>query len=507
MNTMFAAVLALVLSLAVFSHASLLPHPARQLTTLSGVIGNESEVIGSFNLLASQSGRKCPRKIEHTDVAVPQPHANIKMNNNQCDGDGSMTLLGKDSDGDVSAVIDAASEKLSGEAKAIVESLRAISESIGLLVIGLEEEGRDCGRFLPDKLDSNTVVVILRTTSDTEIEASRLRLDFRYMIVSSPSGQYCLYTSKTIVPPSPTPTSSMVVESTMAPEPATTVPPTSETDTTTTETDTTPTETDTTTSETDTTTTETGGTILGTEDGEDMDDEDDDPMETPSSAEEVGKDGDMKEDGQDHSDHDEDNGQFVVTPAPDASGEPGDDDVCFPADATVTLESGAVKRMDAVQLGDRIHVGNGEFSDVFMFSHKVSDITYKFVTLSTLAGRTLSATKGHYIYLNGKLSAARYAKVGDVVIAGDGSEDSVSSVTMDDVKRGLFNPQTAHGDIVVNDVRATTFTTTVQHCAAHAMMAPLRWVYNVVGLTLNVLENGGGKAVSYVPGGQGMVSA
>lgn len=74
----------------------------------------------------------------------------------------------------------------------------------------------------------------------------------------------------------------------------------------------------------------------------------------------------------------------------------------LPADATVALEDGSVKRMDALSIGDRVQVGNGRYSDVFMFSHKVYNIVRDFVTVTTSSGASLSATDGHYIYLHGK---------------------------------------------------------------------------------------------------------
>lgn len=43
-------------------------------------------------------------------------------------------------------------------------------------------------------------------------------------------------------------------------------------------------------------------------------------------------------------------------------------------------------------------------------------------------------------------------------------------------KRGLHNPQTESGTIVVNGVVASTFTQTVQPGTASALLAPLKWL-------------------------------
>lgn len=76
-----------------------------------------------------------------------------------------------------------------------------------------------------------------------------------------------------------------------------------------------------------------------------------------------------------------------------------------------------------------------------MFSNKVPHISYKSVTLVTVFGRTLSTNKIHYIYLNGALAAVHFVKVGDTVMAGDGSSDTVESLWMYNVKQGLLNQQ------------------------------------------------------------------
>lgn len=48
--------------------------------------------------------------------------------------------------------------------------------------------------------------------------------------------------------------------------------------------------------------------------------------------------------------------------------------------------------------------GKTSFQTVFMFSHKTMDSVSSFVTLSTAAGRTLSVTAGHYLWVT-RLSA------------------------------------------------------------------------------------------------------
>jgi Hint module len=65
--------------------------------------------------------------------------------------------------------------------------------------------------------------------------------------------------------------------------------------------------------------------------------------------------------------------------------------------ATVQLFKGETKRMDELDVGDRVHVGSSEFSPVFIFTHKVDAVVNAFIQLHTASGHSLSATPGHYL--------------------------------------------------------------------------------------------------------------
>lgn len=151
---------------------------------------------------------------------------------------------------------------------------------------------------------------------------------------------------------------------------------------------------------------------------------------------------------------------------------------CIPGDATVTLASGESKRMDELCIGDHVSVGNGEFSEVFMFTHQRPDVMAQFVRLSGKSGAVLELTAGHFIYSNEGLVPASHVKIGDAMVLSSGVEDlivDVNTVT----KLGLFNPQTIQGDISVNGVRVSTYTTAVEPTYAHAILAPLRALHSL----------------------------
>jgi Hint module len=154
---------------------------------------------------------------------------------------------------------------------------------------------------------------------------------------------------------------------------------------------------------------------------------------------------------------------------------------CFPADATVVTFAGAVKRMDELLAGDRVHVGRGQFSEVFMFTHKSADVAADFIVIdAALSGARLRVTPGHYLYVNEGLAAASTVVVGDAIELADGSVDTVAAVSSA-VLQGLYNPQTLQGDIVVDGVRASTYTTAVAPVFAHAVLTPLRAAYRALG--------------------------
>ena len=154
--------------------------------------------------------------------------------------------------------------------------------------------------------------------------------------------------------------------------------------------------------------------------------------------------------------------------------------VCFPSESTVELQSGIIIPMKAVSIGNRIRVSDTLFSEVFMFTHRIHDALTPFVTISTVDSKSISLTHGHYIYANGKLVAACTVREGDYVENAKGENVQVTRVKTSR-KKGLYNPQTIHGDIVVDGIRASTYTTSVHHFCAHALLAPLRALYTVIG--------------------------
>lgn len=77
------------------------------------------------------------------------------------------------------------------------------------------------------------------------------------------------------------------------------------------------------------------------------------------------------------------------------------------------------------------------------------------------------------------MGAALHADIGTI-------EKAVSVRKVE--KEGLYNPQTVHGDIVVDGIVASVYTEAVQPRVAHAMLAPMRAVRDEFGWSVGHLR-------------------
>lgn len=143
----------------------------------------------------------------------------------------------------------------------------------------------------------------------------------------------------------------------------------------------------------------------------------------------------------------------------------------------VELEDGHSIAMDSLRVGDRVRSSeNGTFSDVYLFSHDDRSLSSTFVRMETSPGWTIDLSDGHYIYLNGEPKTAGHARVGDTLTTFNGNPSKISNVQRVTGK-GLYNPQTLDGNIVVNGFLVTTWTSAVRPRTATALLAPVRFPY------------------------------
>lgn len=189
----------------------------------------------------------------------------------------------------------------------------------------------------------------------------------------------------------------------------------------------------------------------------------------------------------------------------DGDTEDVDDDgaKCFPGDARVHVEGVGAVPMRDLRIGDSVLVGAGTYSPVFMFTHRLAGTVADFLEVSLVGGASLRLTPGHFLHANGALVAARKLAPGDALVLADGAAAAVAGVRR--VRgSGLYNPQTLHGDVVVDGVIASTFTEAVAPAAAHAALAPLRAAFRLLGLSSSAFEAGGGGLHALLPRGEGV---
>ncbi|OSX75496.1 hypothetical protein BU14_0234s0023 [Porphyra umbilicalis] len=178
-----------------------------------------------------------------------------------------------------------------------------------------------------------------------------------------------------------------------------------------------------------------------------------------------------------------------------------DDDVCFPASAQVELDTGRTVTMDQLAVGDNVRVSADAFSRVFLFTHKVAAGSFPFVKLTTASGASLTVTRSHYVYANGKMTAAGAVKLGDELELVGAAKCDIITATSPVTETGLYNPQTLHGDIFVNGIRASTFTTAVEPRVASALLAPLRALFRATGVSTSALDAGSARLAALLPRG------
>lgn len=175
----------------------------------------------------------------------------------------------------------------------------------------------------------------------------------------------------------------------------------------------------------------------------------------------------------------------VQSPLSQPTGQPGDDTVptetasddgpvCFPSSSSIKLIDGSYIRMDELEAGVHVHVGSGVTSKVFLFTHKQPNVTSTFIRIYTKSGHRISLTPGHYLYANGRLTAAMAVKAGDFLDADDGLTTVVK--TERTLLHGLYAPHTIHGDIIVDGIRVSGYSAALHPVVAQALLAPLRYL-------------------------------
>lgn len=148
---------------------------------------------------------------------------------------------------------------------------------------------------------------------------------------------------------------------------------------------------------------------------------------------------------------------------------------CFPGSALATLESGKEVPMSELKIGDKVLVvdsttGATTFSDIYFFGHRNPEIVSNFYTVTTESGVSLQLSPEHYMYVsesgcNDPITKAttlspKLAKIG--MGAWTKTSEGMKCSPIVDIRqgeeKGLYNPFTLNGSIIVNNVYASSYS-------------------------------------------------
>ena len=134
---------------------------------------------------------------------------------------------------------------------------------------------------------------------------------------------------------------------------------------------------------------------------------------------------------------------------------------CFSATSLVRVRVRGPVEMQHLQVGDQVLTGIAgtyQYKPIYAFGHLNKDVMASFYAITTnVSNIPLEITGNHLVYLDGKFNPVRAdsLQVGDVLL----SIKSPREITAIDrvEKHGLYNPYTANGRLIVNDLAVSTY--------------------------------------------------
>ena len=172
--------------------------------------------------------------------------------------------------------------------------------------------------------------------------------------------------------------------------------------------------------------------------------------------------------------------EYSVSPSSKTSSYSSKLKECFAGSETLRLESGEVRLISDIRVGDRVlaadAAGRTSYSDVVFVPHRANNDDALFTHITTASGRDIKMTPSHIVlagpcHLSGPLplTYASSVNVGDCVMTVSG-KDMVSTVETVQGK-GLYTVVTKEEYVVVNGIIASSF-------AANHMLANLYYNFH-----------------------------
>ena len=151
------------------------------------------------------------------------------------------------------------------------------------------------------------------------------------------------------------------------------------------------------------------------------------------------------------------NKQTVAPPLP-AGGGGG---FCFAGSNLVDVANRGPVRMQDLQLGDMVMVGQGIYEPIYSFGHLAPMTIATFLQIKTTTS-TLRLTHEHMVFTKaGDVVPVSRLQVGDYLLRGSSLDDRVESIRTVQ-ERGLYAPFTPSGKLVVNGILVSSYVSMLE---------------------------------------------
>lgn len=143
----------------------------------------------------------------------------------------------------------------------------------------------------------------------------------------------------------------------------------------------------------------------------------------------------------------------------------GGDGECFSSMSTAEVENKGTTLVKDIQVGDKVLTMGNEYKAVYTIDHKEPNKQATFVQIHSTAKATpLEITSNHMVFLHGKENpiAASAVKVGDALQTLEDSPSVVTQVSFIE-RKGIWNPLTEDGTIVVDGIATSTYNMQFRH--------------------------------------------
>lgn len=159
---------------------------------------------------------------------------------------------------------------------------------------------------------------------------------------------------------------------------------------------------------------------------------------------------------------------------------------CFASDSTVQTETGEIRRLSQLKVGERILSVNSKgetvFSEVIMFLDRDTNQTREFVQIKTSGGATIRTTPAHLLPVwkphqhETKYLYADQVEENDFLLVNVNNNLEPQRVT--EVRavrsRGFIAPLTREGTVVVDSIAASCYALVNSQSLAHICFMPYR---------------------------------